>query len=416
MSPKSPASPKFPKSPKQSEHRQSERPCEVAVIWIDWYAYHVARFRGLNAVPSLSGKVAGIELVSGVGVHPGLRFREEVPENLRVETLMPGVSWAAAGKLQLARLLWRRLSELKPRVVLVPGYYTLPGVAAALWARLHGRSSVLMTESTAFDHQRQAGREFVKRALLRLLFNWAVTGGKAHVRYLDQLGFPKNRITGCYDVVDNETIQAGTAMYRQRASQAAPQKPCFLFVGRLAEEKNVEALLRSWLCYRENGGSWPLVLAGDGPMAETVRSMAAASVFASDVRFPGLCSAKELLPLYAEAGCFVLPSTREPWGLVVNEAMAAGLPVLVSNRCGCCEDLLIEGENGYSFGSDDEEALTRLLHTMEGMPAGQRGLMGVRSGEIIAGFTPLGFGRAVASIVRRDDRADRLHLLPEVAP
>lgn len=392
------------------------RGCEVAVIWIDWYAYHVARFQGLNQVPALAGKVAGIELVSGVGVHPGLRFREEMPENLRIETLMPGVSWASASKIGLARQLWRRLSELNPRVVLVPGYYTLPGVAAAVWARLHGRSSVLMTESTAFDHKRHGWREMLKKTVIRLLFQWAVTGGKAHVRYLHQLGFPRNRITGSYDVVNNEAIQTGTALHRQRTPQAASPRPWFLFVGRLAEEKNVESLLESWLQYREDGGQWPLVLAGDGPRAGSLRSRVADSPFRDDVRFTGLCSAKELLPLYAGAGCFILPSTREPWGLVVNEAMAAELPVLVSNRCGCCEDLLAEGENGFSFAPEDTRALTGLLHRIERTPAEQRRRMGLRSGEIIAGFTPLGFGRAVASIVRREDRPDRLHLLPEVAP
>ncbi len=395
---------------------RSSRSCEVAVIWIDWYAYHVARFRGLNQAPSLVGKVVGIELVSGVGVHPGLRFREQMPEDLPVTTLMPGVSWAAASKFKLACLLWKRLDALRPTVVLVPGYYTLPGVAAALWARLHGRSSVLMTESTAFDHRRQSLREYLKKTVIRLLFNWAVTGGKAHVRYLRQLGFPSHRITGSYDVVDNDAIRGGTTLYRQRNPQGVRQQPWFLFVGRLAEEKNVETLLDSWLAYRSGGGTWPLVLAGDGPRAEELRRTAAASPYADDVRFPGLCNAKELIPLYAGAACFVLPSTREPWGLVVNEAMAAELPVLVSNRCGCCEDLVAEGENGFSFTPTDGVALTALLHRMEQMSLEQRGSMGLRSGEMIAGFTPQGFGRAVASIVRREDRADRLHLLPEVAP
>ncbi len=393
-----------------------QRGCEVAVIWIDWYAYHVARFRGLNQVPLLAGKVTGIEMVSGAGVHPGLRFREDLPEELRIETLMPGVSWGSANKIQMAKLLWKRLGALQPGVVLVPGYYTLPAIAAAVWARVHRRSSVLMTESTAFDHKRKILRELLKKTVIRLLFDWAVTGGKAHVRYLEQLGFPKNRIGGFYDVVDNDTIQAGTAVFRRRAAHSLRQRPSFLFVGRLAEEKNVELLLQSWLAYRAKGGSWPLVLAGDGPRGEALRAMAAASPFGADVRFPGLCSAKDLLPLYAAAGCFVLPSTREPWGLVVNEAMAAELPVLVSNRCGCHEDLLLEGENGFSFNPEDGAALTALLLRMERLPVEQRGYMGLRSASIIAGYTPLGFGRAVASIVRREDRADRPHLLPEVAP
>ncbi len=388
--------------------------CEVAVIWIDWYAYHVARFAGLNSTPSLVGRVAGLELVSGVGVHPGLRFREDLPEGLPVETLMPGVSWKAANKLRLSALLWKRLSALGPKVVLVPGYYTLPGITAALWARLHRRSSVLMTESTAFDHKRHFFRELFKRSMLRLLFDWAVTGGKAHVRYLDQLGFRRDRIAGFYDVVDNEKIRSGTETLREAAcSNDGPSGPYFLFVGRLAQEKNVGMLLASWLRYRETGGSWPLVLAGDGPTRPALEAAASLSRFKDDVQFTGLRSMRELIPSYAAAGCFVLPSTREPWGLVVNEAMAAGLPVLVSRACGCREDLVHEGENGFSFDPTDGKALTGLLHVLERMPAERRAQFGKRSGEIIAGYSPKGFGRAVAAIARSHDKAGKLHLLPE---
>ena len=148
--------------------------CRVAVIWIDWYAYHHARFRGLAHAPGLAGTVAGIEMVGGIGVHAGLRFREAVPdtllETLPVHTLLPEESWREAGQLRLAAMLWRRLDALDPEVVLVPGYYTVPAVAAALWARLRGRASVLMTESTEQDHRRQPAKEAAKSLLIRALF------------------------------------------------------------------------------------------------------------------------------------------------------------------------------------------------------------------------------------------------------
>ena len=396
--------------------RSAGKPCEVVVIWIDWYAYHVARFSGLNSTPSLAGRVVGLELVSGVGVHPGLRFREDLPEDLPVETLMPGVSWGATSKLRLSWFLWRRLDQLNPRVVLVPGYYTLPGITAALWARLHRRCSVLMTESTAFDHKRQFLRELLKRSVLRTLFNWAVTGGKAHVRYLDQLGFRRDRIAGFYDVVDNEKIRAGAESLRGQAAQAGkPETPFFLFVGRLAEEKSVDTLVRSWLAYREQGGSWPLVLAGDGPTRAGLEALVSTTAFAADVQFTGLKNMSELIPLYAAAGCFVLPSSREPWGLVVNEAMAAELPVLVSRACGCREDLVQEGHNGFSFEALDLGALTELLHRVERLSPQERLRMGERSGEIIAAYSPRGFGKAIAGIARSQHKSRELHLLPEAA-
>jgi len=386
--------------------------CRVAVIWIDWYAYHVARFRGLEAAPSLAGRVRGIELVGGIGVHAGLKFREDLPQELAIDTLMPEASWRDADKWKLAKLLWTHLSQLDPEVVLVPGYYTLPAIAAALWAKLHGRASVLMTESTAGDHQRVWWKEALKGLGLHSLFHWAVAGGTAHVAYLRELGFPADRVVGFYDVVDNEMFDRGTYLHRlQTAKEAGLPEDYFLYVGRLSEEKNVTGLLRSWLSYRHQGGTRALMLVGDGPERQKLQAMTADSVFGNDVYFPGLKSSKELLPFYAHAGCFVLPSTREPWGLVVNEAMASGLPVLVSNRCGCAADLVVHGVNGFTFDPLDEDALIHQLKAMEERTVEQRVHMGRSSAELIRAFSPQKFGFSIASIADADARQGRLESL-----
>ena len=379
--------------------RREGRRCKVAVIWMVWYPYHVARFRGLDSAPPLRGRVVGIELVGGVGVHQGLKFREDLPDELPIHTLMPNASWSTANKVALSRKLWHRLTELDPEAVLVPGYYTLPAICAAVWALVHGRRSVLMTESTEGDHPRTWWRELSKRIALRALFGWAVTGGRAHAAYLRRLGFPTERIVGCYDVVDNALFGNGAQVLRQNATSAPAPFPYFLYVGRLAEEKNVAGLLRSWSAYRARGGTWPLMLCGDGPERGRLEAQAADTPYSTDVIFPGLKTSRQLLPYYAHAGCFVLPSTREPWGLVVNEAMAAGLPVLVSERCGCSFDLVHEMENGFCFDPNDGGSLTRLLTAMEQRSPAERAQMGRRSVEIIRQYSPQAFGEAIAGIL-----------------
>ena len=381
-------------------------PQRLAVVWIDWYAYHVARFRGLLTTPALAGRVTGIELVGGVGVHKGLRFREELPADLPVATLLPEASWQDTGQATLALLLWRELTRLDAAAILVPGYYTLPALAAALWARAHDRQSILMTESTAYDHIRQPWKEWAKGLLLRILFDTAVTGGTAHRRYLDELGFPAAAVGGCYDVVDNDRIAAGVEDLRARRTAAEfhlPARPYFLYVGRLAPEKNLATLLEAWISYREAGGTWPLVLGGDGPEAANLRTIAADGPFAADVLFTGHKSATELLPLYAFAGCFVLPSTREPWGLVVNEAMAASLPVLVSDRCGSAVDLVLKGQNGFVFAASDTASLALLLTRLSLLSEVERSSMGEQSADHIKAYTPQCFGAEIAKLLGKSE-------------
>ncbi len=392
-------------------------PCHVAVLWIDWYPYHVARFRGLLSAPSLAGRTVGIEFVGGIGVHAGLKFREELPADLPVETLMPETAWRDASKFQLARMVWRRLSVLDPEVVLVPGYYTLPALAAALWARVHGATSVLMTESTAGDHLRKIWKEKAKGTGLRVLFHWALSGGKAHRDYLQQLGFPAERVAGFYDVVDNEFFSVGTAALRGRSPEefGLPATKYFLYVGRLSEEKNLATLIASWLRYREEGGSWPLVLVGDGPEAGALKELAKGSPHGKDVLFAGMKSSHALLPFYAFAGCFVLPSLREPWGLVVNEAMASSLPVVVSSTCGCGPDLVAAGLNGFLFSPADGSALCELLHKLETLDTTQRERMGRCSLEIIAQYSPERLGRSVAAIANSTPSGTHLHALAKGA-
>lgn len=371
----------------------------LVVVWIDWYAYHLARFHALLDSRELGGRVTGIELVGGAGVHAGYKFREERSVSLPVETLFPGAAWQDISGLALAAALWNRLNKINPSVVLIPGYYTLPAIAAALWTKLKRRRSVLMTESTADDHPRHWWREAPKRFLLRSLFDWAVAGGAPHRRYLTRLGFRSPRIARFYDVVDNAFFRERADALRKhyRADDFDLPERYFLFVGRLAEEKNVGGLLDAYLAYRRGGGTWSLVLVGDGPQREQLETAARSSGFAG-IHFEGFKKSADLPQYYAFASCFVLPSRREPWGLVVNEAMASGLPVIVSRQCGCAEDLVEPGGNGFVFDpAAPGELESRLLGVSALYP---RDLceMGERSAAIIAQFSPEAWAAEVALI------------------
>ncbi len=365
----------------------------TAVIWIDWYPYHIARLRALGE------SAVGIELVGGAGVHRQM-FRSERRAGARILTLLPEANWHDAGRLALAAAVWKRLSRIAPSAVFVPGYDTLPALAAALWGKLHRRRTVLMTESSRTDHPRSPGKEALKRTLLSLLFDRAIAGGKPQARYLRELGFAAERIAQRYDVVDNAFYaeHADRARSSGRPPAFSVPEDYFLYAGRLSPEKNVDGLVRGYAAYRRRGGRSSLVIAGDGPAASLLKEQARNSGFGADICFVGMKTADELGLYYAFARCFILPSTREPWGLVVNEAMAAGLPVIVSIRCGCVEDLVRHGKNGLIVAPDRPGELCDAMLWIDADPA-RRQAMGQESRRIIAQYSPEAWAAEVARVV-----------------
>ncbi|MCL5744439.1 MAG: glycosyltransferase [Acidobacteria bacterium] len=190
-----------------------------------------------------------------------------------------------------------------------------------------------MSESNQDDYRRKWWVELGKRALVTCLFAGAVVGGKRAKQYMASLGLAGTNVATGYDVVDNHFFSERTVLIRTSGSEreGALTAPYFLYVGRLAPEKNIYALIQAFDSYRKAGGAWNLLLVGDGPLAADLRNHAAGLACAGAICFAGHKTAAELARYYAYATCFVLPSRREPWGLVVNEAMAAGLPVIGSS-------------------------------------------------------------------------------------
>jgi len=381
----------------------------LSVIWIDWYAYHVARFRALAEHRSMRGRVVGLELVGRSGVHQGLVFRSDSRGNLPIETLLPESSWSEAKQVRIAKLLWRRLDELEPEVVLVPGYYTAPALAAAIWAKRRKRKAILMTETTRDDHERFWSKEAAKGRLIRTLFDAAIAGGRRHAEYLQQLQFPASRMGRFYDVVDNDFYRGGVARSRRERTRAEFRLPerYFLYVGRLAAEKNLESLIGGFAEARRRGLDHSLVMVGDGPLRGRLEDQARKAGLGNCILFAGLKTALEILPYYAFFLAFGLPSRREPWGLVVNEAMAAGLPVIVSNRCGCAADLVEHGVNGFLFEPDRNEELADLLWRAGRWSAEERERMGRVSAELISHYSLQHWAEEVLRLVRTASCASR---------
>ena len=157
--------------------------------------------------------------------------------------------------------------------------------------------------------------------------------------------------------------------------------------------------------------AWSLVIIGDGKLKNALTALRDKLGLREHVLLPGAKSYGELPSYYGLASAFIHTSTTEQWGLVVNEAMAAGLPVLVSERCGCAQDLVVPGLNGLRFDPHD---VTAIAKAMTEISSGSRDLcaMGRSSRDTVARWSLTrfadGLNSAVLAALRASPRAPGL--------
>ncbi len=302
----------------------------------------------------------------------------------------------------LVERVTRWLEDSDPAAVVITGYYYSAMRAAARWAKQRRRLSIYMGDSQWVDHRRNMFREWVKGGWARRHYDAAFAAGERAAAYLQRMGFPRERIWTGYDVVDNDAFAEKAAAAREEAPSlrmnlGLPER-FFLFVGRFAPEKNLLGLLDAYTTYRETTNqAWGLVLVGGGPQEDLLRRKVQGL---DGVFFAGYQPSDRLPVFYGLASCLILPSVSETWGLVVNEAMASGLPVLVSHRCGCVAELVRPGLNGYLCDPYDVASMTRSMTVMSSASV-DLVTMGEASRQIVALFTPDTWAQSLADCIDR---------------
>jgi glycosyltransferase involved in cell wall biosynthesis len=157
-----------------------------------------------------------------------------------------------------------------------------------------------------------------------------------------------------------------------------------LYIGRLEVYKGLQELLSAFARAIEEESDMRLAIAGDGSLRPRVEAIAANAD--CRITYLGRLSGDEVLRAYLAADLLVLPSLFEPWGLVVNEAMACGLPVIVSARVGCADDLVRQGETGLVVGAGREIELTNAIRQLV-RDAPARGRMRHAAESLISNWT-----------------------------
>lgn len=259
-------------------------------------------------------------------------------------------------------------ARYRPDLVHVAGWGNPVVIAAIILARLVGASIVSSSDTWISDSG--GVRSSLKRAILRQV-NFFACAGSRQVSYLCSLGVQAEKISQVNMTVDVTAIRLFHRQHGESARTALrgqlgvkKEDVLVLSVGRLGFEKGVDILIDA---YADIGldASVKLYIVGDGAERATLEAQAANI---AGVTFAGRLSGAQLWRAYAAADVFVGASRREAWGLVVNEAMAAGLPVILSDRFGCIDDLLVPGETGLLVSAGDTEELSYCIRHLAADP------------------------------------------------
>ncbi len=362
----------------------------IAVLFSRFGPYHIARLEAVGQeVSKGGGELAGIEVASASQTYAWAPV--EGGRHFRKITLSDGRAYEALSKREARAALRSALDAFAPDVVVLPGWSASESLEALGWAMDNGVPAVVMSDSARIDAPRRPWTEAIKRRIVRG-FSAGFVAGSRHADYLTELDMPRDRIYMGYDVVDNDFFASGAAATRDRAadlrtSYRLPER-YFLASSRFIPKKNLSRLLAAFAQYQAEAGSagWDLVLCGDGPLRQDLECQASQLGIQDRLHFAGFIQYDELPIYYGLASAFIHASTVEQWGLVVNEAAAAGLPLLLSERCGCVPELLLEGENGYAFDPCSEASLAGLMRDIAAAPDRAKE-MGRASSRIVSGFS-----------------------------
>lgn len=361
---------------------------KAIVFFTNFGPYHLARARGLNR--AAAGQVRFVEVAGKEKKYSWTAQASE--QDPKIYTLFQG-AFEDAPLLPTLRACIEQVESFGANTLLIPGYHERLWVLLAAWARMRGKRTVLMFESNALDRPRTGWKEKLKGLLVNTLFQGAFVGGVASRNYLGALGYRGAVWTG-YDIVDN-------SYFAQGASEFPSSEPYFISINRLVSEKNLSALLDAYALYRKlSAAPWKLLILGDGPLEGELRAKIQRLSLEGQVELRGFLQAEQVRPLLQGAGALVLYSVSEPWGLVVNEALAARLPVIVTDRAGSAADLVNDGCNGFVVSPLDPAQLAHTLLRVERLSAGERTAFAERSAQILQHYTPDTWGQVALAAAR----------------
>jgi glycosyltransferase involved in cell wall biosynthesis len=332
---------------------------KIAVIYHRFGPYHIARLNELGG----NVETIGIELS---GLTDDYEWDKVFDKTIfKRVTLFPDHNSLYLNIKVIKKKLYSVLNELKPDVVAINGYSDKGALLALKWCLKNKVNNILMSDSTFYDEKRSFLRELIKKKIISL-YDSALVGGFRQKDYLVFLGYEPEKIFYGYSVVDNNYFEQETARLKplvpEIKSKYKIKNDFFLASLRFLPRKNILTLIHAYSDYlKKNKIGYDLVILGDGNEKMNIKRTIKQLNLENNIHLPGFLQYNQIIEFYASAKVFIHPSLREQWGLVVNEAMASGLPIIISDTSGCAANLVVDGVNGFIFDPHDSLTLTELM-------------------------------------------------------
>ena len=238
-------------------------------------------------------------------------------------------------------------ARIDPDIVFSSGWVDKGYLKVCRAVRRKGRPSVMCSDTAWRGDQRQQIAVLLARFWLKRTFSHAWATGSSQALYASRLGFRKSRIRRGFYSADVERFAPLAAQFAETKANKFPHR--FLCVARYIATKGQQDLCDAFaeLCDEERAGDWDLWLVGTGELQEQVQFSKSGSH--GRIKHLGFVQAHDVPKVMEQCGVFVLPSSYEPWGVVVHEHACAGFPLILSSKVGASEMFLREGANGQRF-------------------------------------------------------------------
>ena len=324
---------------------------------------------------------------------------EEIHFNYK---LLPGINFLIEHIEMPIYFNWGLMKELKffqPDIICIVGYHYLASIIVLLYAKLTKTKIVLWSGSHLLSgFIKNPLIDFYKKTIVPKFDSYITYGTAAKEQIIHYGAKPERIIVSCntidveWFIKKSQEVQQGNELKEIKKKYRARN---ILYVGSFVARKGVFNLIKAF--YRLNMYNVGLILIGDGIeksiYLEYIKEHQIKNVF-----FEGFVQKENIVRYYGLADVFVLPSSNEVWGLVVNEAMACGLPVISSKLAGVTRDLVKDGKNGFSFNPNDIDELTQKLRELI-LNDKERVEMGKKSLEIIKDKTPQEYAKSILKAI-----------------